>query len=147
MDAFLEALDATNRLNADYSLQSTILTLLMAFVLGQAIAWTYAWTHSGLSYSRSYTQSLVLMTIVVSLVMLVIGDSIVTAFGLLGALALDPLRQCGKEVGAIAPDRKNMRTLEIVKTPADIGLDRKRSLLYVPQFEHKRVVVYKLQKK
>jgi uncharacterized membrane protein YhiD involved in acid resistance len=97
MDAFLEALGATNRLNPDYSLQSTILTLLMAFVLGQAIAWTYAWTHSGLSYSRSYTQSLVLMTIVVSLVMLVIGDNIVTAFGLLGALALIRFRNVLKD--------------------------------------------------
>jgi uncharacterized membrane protein YhiD involved in acid resistance len=97
MDSFLEALDATNRLNADYSLQSTILTLLLAFVLGQVIAWIYAWTHSGLSYSRSYTQSLVLMTIVVSLVMLVIGDSIVTAFGLLGALALIRFRNVLKD--------------------------------------------------
>lgn len=97
MDGFLEALDASNRLNADYSVQATILTLLLAFVLGQVIAWAYAWTHSGLSYSRSYTQSLVLMTIVVSLVMLVIGDSIVTAFGLLGALALIRFRNVLKD--------------------------------------------------
>ena len=97
MDGFLEALDASNRLNADYSVQATILSLLLAFVLGQVIAWAYAWTHSGLSYSRSYTQSLVLMTIVVSLVMLVIGDSIVTAFGLLGALALIRFRNVLKD--------------------------------------------------
>jgi len=97
MDGFLEALDASNRLNADYSVQATILSLLLAFVLGQVIAWAYAWTHSGLSYSRSYTQSLVLMTIVVSLVMLVIGDSIATAFGLLGALALIRFRNVLKD--------------------------------------------------
>ena len=29
----------------------------------------------------------------------------------------------------------------------DIGLDRVRNLLYVPQLEHDRVVVYKLQRK
>lgn len=97
MDGFLEALDASNRLSADYSVQATILSLLLAFVLGQVIAWAYAWTHSGLSYSRSYTQSLVLMTIVVSLVMLVIGDSIATAFGLLGALALIRFRNVLKD--------------------------------------------------
>ena len=94
---FIEAIDASNRLNADYSVQSTILTLLLAFVLGQAIAWIYAWSHSGLSYSRTYTQSLVLMTIVVSLVMMVIGNSIVTAFGLLGALALIRFRNVLKD--------------------------------------------------
>ena len=33
MDGFLEALDASNRLNADYSVQATILSLLLAFVL------------------------------------------------------------------------------------------------------------------
>lgn len=97
MEEFLQALDASNRVSADYSLQAIILTLLMAFVLGQVIAWIYARTHSGLSYSRSYTQSLVLMTIVVSLVMLVIGDSLVTAFGLLGALALIRFRNVLKD--------------------------------------------------
>ena len=97
MEGFFEALDASNRLNADYSLGAAVLTLLLAFVLGQVIAWTYAWTHSGLSYSRSYTQSLVLMTILVSLVMLVIGDSLVTAFGLLGALALIRFRNVLKD--------------------------------------------------
>lgn len=81
----------------DFSIESTMLALLLAFVLGQIIAWTYAWTHSGLSYSRSFTQSLVLMTLVVSLVMFVIGNSIITAFGLIGALALIRFRNVLKD--------------------------------------------------
>jgi hypothetical protein len=64
------------------------MTLLLAFLLGQVLAWTYMWTHVGVSYSRSYTQSLVLLTMIVALVMLVIGDNLVTAFGLIGALAI-----------------------------------------------------------
>ena len=97
MDQFIQALDATHPLFADYSLQVAILALLLAFVLGQVIAWTYIWTHSGLSYSRSFTQSLVLMTLVVSLVMFVIGNNIITAFGLLGALALIRFRNVLKD--------------------------------------------------
>lgn len=97
MDQLLHALDATNRLDADFSVGSVVLSLLLAFVLGQLVAWTYAWTHAGLSYSRSYTQSLVLMCIVVALVMLVIGNSIITAFGLLGALALIRFRNVLKD--------------------------------------------------
>jgi len=51
-------------------------------------------------------------------------------------------------VYTISPDRRTVRTLiEGLKTPADIGLDRKRGLLYVPQLEHNRVAVYKLEKK
>lgn len=97
MDSLIQVLDASSRVQADYSFQATLLSLLLAFVLGQVIAWTYSWTHSGLSYSRSFTQSLVLMTIVVSLVMFVIGDSLVTAFGLLGALALIRFRNVLKD--------------------------------------------------
>ncbi len=93
----MQALEGSNRWFADYSFESIVLSLMLAFVLGQAIAWIYAWSHSGLSYSRSFTQSLVLMTIVVSLVMFVIGNSIITAFGLLGALALIRFRNVLKD--------------------------------------------------
>ncbi len=96
MEQFVRALEGSGRF-ADYSFESIALSLLLAFVLGQLIAWIYAWTHSGLSYSRSFTQSLVLMTLIVSLVMYVIGNSIITAFGLLGALALIRFRNVLKD--------------------------------------------------
>ena len=97
MDPFLQALDASNRLYADRSLTGTILSLLLAFVLGQLVAWAYTWTHSGLSYSRSFTQSLVILTMLVCLVMFVIGNSIIAAFGLLGALAIIRFRNVLKD--------------------------------------------------
>ena len=80
-----------------YDVRSTAISLLLAFALGQLIAWAYAWTHVGVSYSRSFTQSLVLMTMVVALVMFVIGNNIVTAFGLLGALAIIRFRNVLKD--------------------------------------------------
>jgi len=97
MNELVRLLDSTNRAASDYSLESIVLALLLSFVLGQAIAWIYARSHSGLSYSKSFTQSLVMMTIVVSLVMFVIGNSLVTAFGLLGALALIRFRNVLKD--------------------------------------------------
>jgi uncharacterized membrane protein YhiD involved in acid resistance len=97
VNQFMRALEGSNRWFADYSIESVVLSLLLAFVLGQFIAWVYARSHSGLSYSRSFTQSLVLMTLVVSLVMYVIGNSIITAFGLLGALALIRFRNVLKD--------------------------------------------------
>jgi hypothetical protein len=97
VDGLIQALESGPLQLGDYSLGSAVLSLLLAFVLGQLIAWTYVWTHSGLSYSRSYTQSLVMMTLVVALVMFVIGNSIVTAFGLLGALALIRFRNVLKD--------------------------------------------------
>jgi len=97
MDQILGALEGANILFPDTSLGSIILSLGLSFVLGQLIAWVYTATHSGLSYSRSFTQSLVLMTMLVSLVMFVIGNSIIAAFGLLGALAIIRFRNVLKD--------------------------------------------------
>jgi uncharacterized membrane protein YhiD involved in acid resistance len=77
--------------------QAVVLSLLLAFVLGQVIAWVYYFTHSGLSYSRSYVQSLILITVVVAMVMGVIGNNIITAVGLMGALALVRFRNVIKD--------------------------------------------------
>ena len=84
-------------IGTDLTFGTVVLSLLAAFVLGQAVAWVYIWTHSGLSHSRSFTQALVLISMVVTVVMSVVGNSIVTAFGLLGALALIRFRNVLKD--------------------------------------------------
>jgi uncharacterized membrane protein YhiD involved in acid resistance len=62
--------------------------LMLAFLCGQLIAWVYMWTHSGLSYSRSFVKSLVLIPMIVALVMFVLSNSLVTAFGLMAVFAI-----------------------------------------------------------
>jgi hypothetical protein len=70
----------------DYRLVA--LSLLLAFLCGHLTAWLYAWTHNGLSYSRSFVKSLVVMPVIVALVLMVLSNSIVTAFGLMAVLAI-----------------------------------------------------------
>jgi len=82
--------------------ESILLSLLLAFLLGQTLAWVYYFTHSGLSYSRSYVQSLILITVVVAMVMTVIGNNIITAVGLMGALAIVRFRNILKDTRDIA---------------------------------------------
>jgi Domain of unknown function (DUF4956) len=84
MNWLLQGDYATSALN----LPILVLGLLLAFVCGQAVAWVYMATHSGLSYSRSFTNSLVLMPILVSLVMQVLNNNLVTAFGLMAVFAI-----------------------------------------------------------
>ncbi|MCD8481427.1 MAG: hypothetical protein LR015_01345 [Verrucomicrobia bacterium] len=48
------------------SVYSVLLGMLLAFVCGQALAWTYMFTHSGLSYSRTYVNSLVIIPFLVA---------------------------------------------------------------------------------
>jgi len=97
VDSFLRLLSENSSLTPAYTPESMLLSLLLAFVIGQMIAWVYLRIHSGMSYSRTFTQSLVLLTMVVALVMFVIGNSIVTAFGLIGALAIIRFRNVLKD--------------------------------------------------
>jgi hypothetical protein len=70
------------------SLSTLLLTLLLAFVSGQIIAWVYMITHSGLSYSRTYVNSLVIIPFLVAMVMTVLSNNLVTAFGLMALFAI-----------------------------------------------------------
>jgi hypothetical protein len=56
--------------------------------MGQLIAWVYMFTHSGLSYSRSFVVSLILMPVIVALVLMVLSNNLVTAFGLMAVFAI-----------------------------------------------------------
>lgn len=71
--------------------------LLLAFILGQVAAWLYIYTHEGLSYSRAFVQSIILLTVILSLGMMIIGNNIAIAFGLIGALAVIRFRNILKD--------------------------------------------------
>ena len=98
MDWLGELLDALNTA-APANLETVVLALLLAFVLGSVMAWTYMFTHSGLSYSRSFVQSLVLLPIILAVAMMVLtmANSLVIAFGLMGAVAIVRFRNVLKD--------------------------------------------------
>jgi hypothetical protein len=77
----------------DYSLAPTsatsvLLGLLLSFLGGHVIAWVYMFTHSGLSYSKSFVNSLVVIPTLVALVMMVLSNNLVTAFGMMAVFAI-----------------------------------------------------------
>jgi hypothetical protein len=88
MDDFINAF-----FSADYSAQpinapALLLGLCLAFLAGHAIAWTYIATHRGLSYSRAFVNALVVIPMVVTVVMMVLNNNLVTAFGLMAVFAV-----------------------------------------------------------
>ena len=97
MEQFLRAITTGTGSPGENSLESTALTLLLAFALGQLVAFVYQRTHSGVSYSRTFTQALVLIAMVVALALHVIGSNIAAAFGLMGALAIIRFRNVLKD--------------------------------------------------
>ena len=70
------------------NIPALVLGLLLSFLLGQIVAWVYMLTHSGLSYSRSFVTALVVTPVIVSLVMVVLANNLVTAFGLMAVFAI-----------------------------------------------------------
>ncbi|HEX3857209.1 MAG TPA: DUF4956 domain-containing protein [Verrucomicrobiae bacterium] len=65
-----------------------LLGLLLALAGGHVIAWVYMTTHSGLSYSRSFVKSIIVMPVVVALVMHVLANNIITAFGMMAVFTI-----------------------------------------------------------
>ena len=97
MNQFWNIVDTTQSTGGAFTPASVLLSLLLAFVLGQTLAWVYYFTHHGLSYSKTFVQSLVLIAVIVSIIMAVIGNNIITAFGLMGALAIIRFRNVVKD--------------------------------------------------
>lgn len=77
----------------DFAAQPTnapavILAALLSFIGGHIIAWVYMKTHSGLSYSRSFVNALIVIPVIVSVVMMVLSNNLVTAFGMMAVFAI-----------------------------------------------------------
>ena len=74
--------------SAPTNIPAMVLGLLVAFAGGHLVAWVYMLTHSGLSYSRTFVNSLVVIPTIVSLVMMVLSNNLITAFGLMAVFAI-----------------------------------------------------------
>jgi uncharacterized membrane protein YhiD involved in acid resistance len=72
--------------------------LLVALVSGLIIALVYRFIYKGPSYSVSYVNSLVLLTLITSVVILVIGNNLARAFGLVGAMSIIRFRTAVRDV-------------------------------------------------
>ncbi len=65
-----------------------VLGLMLAFLCGHVVAWVYMVCHSGLSYSRSFVNSLVVLCLIVAVVMMVMANNLLIAFGLMAVFAI-----------------------------------------------------------
>ena len=74
------------------------IALVISLGLGLIIAYTYRKTHSGISYYPNFTTSLIYLSIITTIVMMVIGNSLARAFGLVGALSVIRFRTAIKDV-------------------------------------------------
>lgn len=69
------------------TLGANVFRILLAFALGVFIVLIYQWTHTRVP-QKSFTDTLIILCMLISVVMVVIGDSIARAFSLVGALSI-----------------------------------------------------------
>ncbi|MCE2399991.1 DUF4956 domain-containing protein [Candidatus Poribacteria bacterium] len=69
------------------ALGGNALRILLSFVLSVFIVLIYQWTHAK-APQKSFTDTLIILCMLISVVMVIIGDSIARAFSLVGALSI-----------------------------------------------------------
>ncbi len=74
------------------------MNMLVALVCGVIIALVYRFIYKGPSYSVTYVNSMVLPALVTSMIMLVIGNNLARAFGLVGAMSIIRFRTAVRDV-------------------------------------------------
>ena len=72
--------------------------LFVSLGCGILIALVYRFTYRGASYSASFVNSLVLLSLITTVVILVIGNNLARAFGLVGAMSIIRFRTAVRDV-------------------------------------------------
>jgi uncharacterized membrane protein YhiD involved in acid resistance len=77
----------------------TVLTnLAVSLACGIIIAMVYRFIYKGPSYIATYVNSLVLLTLITTLVIMIIGNNLARAFGLVGAMSIIRFRTAVRDV-------------------------------------------------
>ncbi|WP_280769722.1 DUF4956 domain-containing protein [Salipaludibacillus daqingensis] len=101
MDSILEVIrmqDITTRV----TLIDSFLAVFLSFTLALIITQVYKRTYKGSQYSQSYVHTVIMMSVVVSIIMIVIGNNIAVAFGLVGAFSIIRFRSAMSDPKDIA---------------------------------------------
>jgi len=80
--------DFQNILLTSISLSQVIGSITVALFCSLFISYIYRWTYIGTGYSTSYIISLVAFAMITSIVIMVIGNNLARAFGLVGSMAI-----------------------------------------------------------
>jgi hypothetical protein len=72
--------------------------LVVAFLCGVVISLVYRFVYKGPSYSVTFVNSLIILAMITSIVILVIGNNLARAFGLVGAMSIIRFRTAVRDV-------------------------------------------------
>jgi uncharacterized membrane protein YhiD involved in acid resistance len=75
--------------------------VFVAMLCGVIIALLYKYTYKGLNYSASFTISIIMLTMITAIVIMVIGNNLARAFGMVGAMSIIRFRTAVKDASDI----------------------------------------------
>lgn len=79
------------------SLRDVVFNLIVALLCGTVISLLYRYTYKGLNYSSSFAVSMIMLTMITSIVIMVIGNNLARAFGMVGAMSIIRFRTAVKD--------------------------------------------------
>lgn len=74
-----------------------MINVLVALSCGLFIAYIYKKTYRGAGYSAAFSNSMIILTMITSIVIMVIGNNLARAFGLVGAMSIIRFRTAVKD--------------------------------------------------
>jgi uncharacterized membrane protein YhiD involved in acid resistance len=77
--------------------QEALSNLFVALICGVLIAILYRITYKGLSYSANFVNAIIMLAMITALVIMVIGNNLARAFGLVGAMSIIRFRTAVKD--------------------------------------------------
>ncbi|TFE03975.1 DUF4956 domain-containing protein [Jeotgalibacillus salarius] len=102
MEPFLQDVRQLADLTSRLTILESAAAIFLSFFLTLIIAALYKHTHTGARYSQSFVQTIIIMGITVSVVMIVIGNNVAVAFGLVGAFSIIRFRSAMSDPKDIA---------------------------------------------
>ena len=89
--------DFKSILNTSLTLESMILNIIVALICGITITFFYRISYRGLNYSATFVNALVILSMITSIVIMIIGNNLARAFGLVGAMSIIRFRTAVKD--------------------------------------------------
>ncbi|SNS31052.1 protein of unknown function [Belliella buryatensis] len=79
------------------TVREAITNIFVSFISGIFIAILYRVTYRGVSYSTTFSNAIIMLTMITALVIMVIGNNLARAFGLVGAMSIIRFRTAVKD--------------------------------------------------
>lgn len=83
------------------SVSEILINLSVSLICSFIISLIYKYTYNGIGYSQSFVNSIIFLSLITSMVIMIIGNNLARAFGLVGALSIIRFRTAIKDTSDI----------------------------------------------